>query len=153
MALPVTPSLFRWEAFLTPMALYPHYDHLGPLTTTVTNLDCHFGVPFVPIVFQALLMERCVTLTNFTCLAYPCELYSPWMRHVPNVGWPLTNYDHLGLLINGGTSFKCHSSYAHGVLGIVHGELHDKILAFFYLIAPSSPSKSLQSMARLKSKA
>ena len=35
---------------------------LGPLTNGATSPRCHSGVPLVPMVFWALLMETCVTL-------------------------------------------------------------------------------------------
>jgi hypothetical protein len=37
-------------------------DHLGPLTNGATNPGGHSKVPFVPIMFWALLMERCATI-------------------------------------------------------------------------------------------
>ena len=54
----VTLSCRGWEAFSTPGALSP----MTPQVPDVTP-----GSPFVPIVLQALLMERCVTneLTDF----------------------------------------------------------------------------------------
>src|SRR6202048_3504192 len=34
---------------------------MGPLTNGATSPGCHSGVPLVPMVFRALLMERCAT--------------------------------------------------------------------------------------------
>lgn len=48
----VTPSLHEWEGFSMP----------GALTyTRITSLGCQYRVFFVPMVFGAFLMERCVT--------------------------------------------------------------------------------------------
>ena len=43
------------------------YSHLGPITNGVTSLGYHFKVPLVPMVFQALLMERCAT-SGVSCM-------------------------------------------------------------------------------------
>ena len=57
----VTPSLHGWEAFPTPRAL----THtritwaLSPMASQVPGVTP--GSPLVPMVFQALLMERCAT--------------------------------------------------------------------------------------------
>jgi hypothetical protein len=41
---------------------HPHWDHLGPLINGATSPVCYSGFPLMPMVFQALLMERYMTL-------------------------------------------------------------------------------------------
>ena len=43
--------------------LHLHQNHLGPLTNGVTSLRYYSRVSFMPIVFWALLIERCAKLT------------------------------------------------------------------------------------------
>ena len=47
----MTSSLHGWMAFPMPRTL----------TIDATSPGCHSGVPFVPIMFRAFLMERCAT--------------------------------------------------------------------------------------------
>ena len=69
----VTPSLCGWEAFTPPGAL-PTLGSLGPLTNGATSSWCHPGVPLVPMVFRALLMERCPTYVHLLEPLYACSL-------------------------------------------------------------------------------
>ena len=43
---------------------YSHEVHLGPLTNDVTNPECHSIVFFVPMVLQALFIERSATIID-----------------------------------------------------------------------------------------
>jgi len=55
-SLPLIP--FRDVAIFS----HPKKGCLVPLTNGVTSLGCHSGVPLVPMVLRALLMERCATI-------------------------------------------------------------------------------------------
>ena len=57
----VTPSLRGWEAFPTPKALTHTRITRALSPIGATSPGCYFGVPLVPMVFRALLMERCTT--------------------------------------------------------------------------------------------
>jgi hypothetical protein len=61
---------------------------LGLLTTGATSPGCHSGVPLVPLVFRASLMERCATVCALVGAISSLDLLSSnrlWAHHASEV--------------------------------------------------------------------
>jgi hypothetical protein len=60
----------------------PTLGSLGPSHHRARSLGCHSGVPFVPMVFRASLVEKCTT-TSMICIGQQTHLptFQPWYIH------------------------------------------------------------------------
>ena len=64
----------------------PTLGSLGPLTSGVISPGCYTGVPLVPMMFQAFLMERCVPHNAFIYVKLHLHVAQQKLVHRERVG-------------------------------------------------------------------
>src|ERR1700738_4220749 len=101
---------------------------MGPLTNGATSPGCHSGVPLVPMVFRALLMERCATQGEYVILD---------MKN---------KKDHINLLLH----FQKHTfSYTYATNNVAEDAKHFDLDALFskYALSPYWTARKLTALA------